>query len=206
MAKIIRKQVNKNSSKIKNGSFSRIKFSESYISLIIGAIVVLVIGIIILSYAKINRSMQTSSARDSQAVAQNNIQNSKTSSTYTVKPGEDLWTISENIYNNGYKWVEIAKINKLENPGLIHAGNKLAIPAKATGNSITDKSDKLPAGNKIINNSIAGNTYVVKNGDNLWNIAVRAYGDGYKWVEIAKANKLVNPELIHSGNFLKIPR
>jgi nucleoid-associated protein YgaU len=43
-------------------------------------------------------------------------------------------------------------------------------------------------------------------GDSLWKIAVRAYGDGYKWVSIAKANKLVNPNLIHSGNVLTLPR
>jgi len=46
---------------------------------------------------------------------------------------------------------------------------------------------------------------VVK-GDNLWQIALRAYGDGYQWVKIARENKLANPDLIHSGNILKIPR
>jgi nucleoid-associated protein YgaU len=40
----------------------------------------------------------------------------------------------------------------------------------------------------------------------LWTIAVRAYGDGYKWTEIAKANKLVNPNLIHPGNVFVLPR
>ncbi|PIZ97158.1 MAG: lectin, partial [Candidatus Levybacteria bacterium CG_4_10_14_0_2_um_filter_35_8] len=38
------------------------------------------------------------------------------------------------------------------------------------------------------------------------NIAVRAYGDGYRWVDIARANGLENPDLIFSGNVLKIPR
>jgi nucleoid-associated protein YgaU len=53
---------------------------------------------------------------------------------------------------------------------------------------------------------ISGNTYTVVRGDNLWNIAVRAYGDGFRWVEIAKANKLVNPHLIHAGNKFTLPR
>lgn len=43
-------------------------------------------------------------------------------------------------------------------------------------------------------------------GDHLWGIAVRAYGDGYKWVEIARENNLVNPNLIHPGNVLSLPR
>ncbi len=53
---------------------------------------------------------------------------------------------------------------------------------------------------------ITSNTYTVVRGDNLWNIAVRAYGDGYKWVEIAKNNGLTNPNLIFSGNIIKLAR
>ncbi len=53
---------------------------------------------------------------------------------------------------------------------------------------------------------ITANTYTVVAGDNLWTIAVRAYGDGYKWVDIAKNNNLDNPNLIFSGNVLKLSR
>jgi len=53
---------------------------------------------------------------------------------------------------------------------------------------------------------ISGATYEVVRGDNLWKIAVRAYGDGYRWVEIARENKLTNPNLIHTGNILILPR
>ncbi|MGA2968080.1 MAG: LysM peptidoglycan-binding domain-containing protein, partial [Candidatus Levyibacteriota bacterium] len=49
-------------------------------------------------------------------------------------------------------------------------------------------------------------TYTVKSGDYLWSIAIRAYGDGYQWVKIAKANNLTNPDLIFSGNVLQLPR
>ncbi len=53
---------------------------------------------------------------------------------------------------------------------------------------------------------ITGATYEVVKGDSLWKIAVRAYGDGYQWVKIARENKLVNPNLIHPGNLLALPR
>jgi len=53
---------------------------------------------------------------------------------------------------------------------------------------------------------IIGNTYKITHGDDLWEIAVRAYGDGYRWVDIARANNLENPDLIHSDNVLTIPR
>ena len=51
----------------------------------------------------------------------------------------------------------------------------------------------------------AGGTYTVVRGDNLWNIALAAYGNGFRWVDIAKANNLVNPRIIHAGNVLVIP-
>lgn len=60
--------------------------------------------------------------------------------------------------------------------------------------------------NLSVGDAITGTKYTVKAGDNLWNIAVRAYGNGYKWVEIAKANNLANPRIIHSGNVFIIPR
>lgn len=54
--------------------------------------------------------------------------------------------------------------------------------------------------------TIKGEEYTVVSGDNLWTIAERAYADGYKWTEIAKANNLVNPDIIHPGNKLRLPR
>ena len=39
-----------------------------------------------------------------------------------------------------------------------------------------------------IDETITGGNYMVNAGDSLWKIAVRRYGDGYKWVDIASAN------------------
>ncbi len=47
---------------------------------------------------------------------------------YTVQRGEFLWKIAQRYYGNGYAWVKIAHANKLKNPSLIHAGNKLLLP------------------------------------------------------------------------------
>ncbi len=65
----------------------------------------------------------------------------------------------------------------------------------------------LPTGETVsTQNPISGSEYTVSKGDSLWTIAVRAYGNGYKWSEIAKANKLSHPGVIHAGNVLQIPR
>lgn len=120
---------------------------------------------------------------------------------HKVEKGENLWKISEKYFSSGYNWVDIAKENNLVNPNLIEVGQELKIPVvePKTITSILSAAQT----NK---SAISETTYKVVQGDNLWEIAVRAYGDGYKWVEIASENNLVNPNLIHSGNTLIIPR
>ena len=51
--------------------------------------------------------------------------------------------------------------------------------------------------------------YVVKEGDGLWQIAVKVYGDGYQWIKILEANKDKigeNAEELEVGVELIIPR
>lgn len=47
---------------------------------------------------------------------------------YTVASGDSLWKISIAQYQNGYKWTEIARVNNLKNPNLIHVGQVLTLP------------------------------------------------------------------------------
>lgn len=132
--------------------------------------------------------------------------------TYVVKEGESLWDIAEDQYKDGYKWTQIAKANNIENPGTIFKGDNLVIPQEevtptpppyVTSGGTIDSNSRAT---QPVTNKIVGSTYVVKHGDDLWDIALRAYGDGYKWVDIARFNNLANPDLIHSDNILKIPR
>ena len=116
---------------------------------------------------------------------------------HKVAKGESLWKIAEIYFRSGYNWVDIAQENNIANPGLIEEGQELTIP---------DVESKIATVNNIGKEGISTETYTVIKGDSLWNIAVKAYGDGYKWVEIAKENGLVNPGLIHPGNLLSLPR
>jgi len=193
--------------KSQSNFFSKIQTAESYTSLVLGAIVVLILGILFISFAKVNRNNQTSSVKNFMSAEKLNLPDSNTSSTYTVRPGDDLWTISANIYNDGYKWVEIAKLNNIENPEQLEAGEKLSLLEGISEKEdviVEPKAQKTPK--MIFVSSITEDTYTVVRGDNLWNISVRAYGDGFKWVEIARANNLQNPNLIHPGNQFIIPR
>lgn len=48
-------------------------------------------------------------------------------------------------------------------------------------------------------------TYIVKSGDSLSKIALQFYGDAGRYREIAEANDIENPNLIHVGDLLDIP-
>ena len=50
-----------------------------------------------------------------------------------------------------------------------------------------------------------GNYYTVQRGDTLWGIAKKFYGNGSKYPEIAKANNISNPDIIHTGQVILIP-
>ena len=201
--------------KIKKNSWREVwadlRLGESYTSLLLGLLVVVVVAGITVTYIK---SKATTPAPSIQEVSSDKTQNTvvqKTENTYTVTEGESLWSIAEKKYNSGYKWVDIVKANNIPNPDVVEAGTKITLPllAQATQTAptatptIAQQQDKqqVSQGEKI-----TGATYTVQRGDFLWDIAVRAYGDGYRWTDIAKANGLENPDMIFSENVLKLPR
>ncbi|MBI3893847.1 MAG: LysM peptidoglycan-binding domain-containing protein [Candidatus Wallbacteria bacterium] len=48
-------------------------------------------------------------------------------------------------------------------------------------------------------------TYTVKEGDTLWDLARIKYGDPTLWTDIAKANNISNPKTIPNGTVLTLP-
>lgn len=102
--------------------------------------------------------------------------------TYIVEPGDTLWSIAERFFGDGNRYKEIAELNNLADPNIIHAGQELVIQRVSD-----DEEEPLPA------------DYIVQEGDTLWSIAERAYGDGSKYTELAEKNGLGNPELIYPG-------
>jgi nucleoid-associated protein YgaU len=171
-----------------------LKLNESTISMVLGAIVIVVTGILIVSYFKEKNSSGVIS--DKGEISENEF-----GKNHTVIKGESLWSIAEEETGSGYNWTVIANENNLTNPGVITEGQMLAIPTITQTQETTDIILE-----DVEDMSISGATYQVVKGDNLWNIALRAYGDGYQWIEIARENHLDNPSLIHAGNILALPR
>ena len=94
----------------------------------------------------------------------------------------------------------------MKKPGFISAGQELVIPDVAPKLATVTVTSATLGDSTQSTLPISGGTYEVAKGDNLWNIAVRAYQDGYRWVDIAKENDLLNPGIIHPGNVLRLPR
>lgn len=173
----------------------QIKLNEESISMVLGAVVIVIVGILIVNYFKDKKGVMTPTA----LTTNNQIQVGK---THIVTKGETLWAIAEVAYGSGYNWVDLYSANKLTNEK-VEVGQTLEIPTVTVKEPTVTKSVTTVTANT---QTVTSESYTVVHGDTLWNVAVRAYGDGYKWVNIAKANKLTHPNVIHAGNVLVLPR
>ncbi len=168
--------------------------------MLLGAIVILVVGVLVVNYF---RGLETGTTlpRGQQVEGPTITRDGQT--IHVVQIGDSLWEVAERYYDSGYNWVDIAEENNLLNANQIEVGQELVIP------DVTPKQATVLVATEISERQvdpISGATYTVVTGDNLWNIAVRTYGDGYRWVNVASENNLVKPDLIHAGNILVLPR
>jgi len=187
---------------------SSIKFDESTVSTVLGALVVLITASLVINYFRTNKN-QNNIVSLSPTPAQVKIIEKEGKMVpeglpreHIVAKGEHLWAIAEKYYTSGYNWVDIARENKLKKPYVIAEGQRLVIP------QVEVKTLKVSGAKSAVvaYEAISGDKYTVMRGDTLWSIAVRAYGDGFKYKEVARVNKLINPSLIHPGNELSLPR
>lgn len=169
-----------------------IQSNQSKLNMVLGALIVLVVGILIFNY--FNRPKpdlgpaQTTTTDQQQDISVENLPGK-----YTVKEGDTLFLIAEKYYKDGYQYTEIAKANNLADPDNVSAGQVLELP-------------KLQIAQANWESKITENSYTVVEGDWLSTIAGRAYGDIYAFEKIAKANNIQNPDLIEPGMVLTIPR
>lgn len=185
-----KKYLNISASKKKTDQLDNFSWSESYISLILGVIVVVVAAVLIVFFFKFKKA----------GGAKQEISSQKTEATngasiiYVTKEGDDLTKLSEKFYKTPEKWNIISEFNKLTNPDNLEVGTKLTIPP-------AKKLDEIPTADATVDR-----TYIVQEGEDLWDVAVKMYGDGFRWQDIANANGITNPDFVYKGDVLKIPR
>ena len=177
-----------------------IKSSEELVSMLLGlAIVVVVVSLIFNFFQRKKGTVEIPGSTDISLSDEKLKEKESQEGFYVVEKGDNLWKIAEKKYNDGYAWTKIAKENNLKNASVISVGQKLKMPVvEATITASTAETD----------NKIDQGEYKVVKGDNLWEIAVRAYGDGYKWVDIYQENKTKfnSPDLLEIGMVLIIPK
>ena len=172
--------------------------TDSFISLVLGLAVVLVLGMMVFRYVQNRNSPEVAKK---QAEEQKKVEEQKKASEfpreYKIVEGDTLWSIAEKAYGNGHAWSRIAEANKLVNPDALEAGKTLTLP-KIEAGQITPTAAATTGKPKQT-------SYTVVSGDHLWSIATRMYDNGYKWTDIARANAIPNPDLIYPGQVFKLP-
>lgn len=167
-----------------------VNWQESYAGIILGAIVVVVIGLLVANYFVKSRGQIGTAETASQS------QEETKPETYKVVAGDSLSLIANKVYGSYDYWPVLAKVNNIANPNIISTNQELQLPQKAQADTIKEE--------------MSATTYQVQAGDTLFIVAQKMYGDGSKWVLIDRANHIGrlpngNP-LIFSDNTLTIPR
>ncbi len=190
--------------KSKKDILGKLRHAEPTISFLLGVLVVLLIGFWggkYLYHHYRERPVGKIAPPGQQVTPTPNQPEPKTEQLYVVKPGDYLWKIAENHYHSGYRWVIIARANKLSNPNLIHSGQKLLIPQIKLPKVKTTvaRSKTIPS---------QQTQYTIQKGDSLSLVALWAYGDMFAWPRLWKANRgiIKNPWLVYPGQVIKIPR
>jgi len=109
--------------------FKKVKLNESTISTLIGAVVILLVGILILNYFKKEETEQLGQELQKQEEkAQQEMMAKMLEEKYTVQKGDSLWKIAVGKYSDGYQWPKIAQANNLANPDYLEEGQELELP------------------------------------------------------------------------------
>ncbi len=175
--------------------------------MILGALVVVVIGVLIFNYFRgVGKEVKAPTGEPAPGEIQlieeeGRLVPEGLPKTHKVGKGEHLWMIAERYFGSGYNWVDIAQENNLVNPNRLLVDQELIIPQSEVKEPV-----ELPTTG--VAEAISGDTHTVQKTDNLWEIAVRAYGDGYQWTKIwyANENLVKNPDIIQPGQVLSLPR
>lgn len=191
-----------------------IKLNESVLSMLLGVVTIVVVGLLVFNFYKQNRTEDIADTGEQTAELIGDVEvvtgedgekyPADLADTYVVKEGDHLWGIAETNYGSGYNWVDISRENNLLNPDRLLVGQVLMLPRTPIiiiEAVIADESIMKP-GQTVIE----GSEYIVVEGDNLWDISVRAYQDGYRWPDLARENNIANPDIIEVGQILTLSR
>lgn len=187
------------------------RYGESYTSLILGILVVIISTALLLAFVHNRNTNPNIIKPDSTNSATNNGANgvgfvNRNQPNYQISTVPTLTPIvsqQENVamgIPTATPTPVKAAPTAVKPPTVQPTKNVVTTPTTAPTKAPQPTVDPLNVGTQ------SNGTYTVRSGDTLWNIAERQYKDGYKWVELAKANKLANPGQISAGTKLTLPK
>ncbi|MEX2028542.1 MAG: LysM peptidoglycan-binding domain-containing protein [Candidatus Curtissbacteria bacterium] len=175
--------------------FKSYDLSQSWTGLLLGAIIVIVLGFLVANFltrganpvGQIAGGEKTTAADQASASAEIKRE-------YKIVEGDSLSAIAQKAYGREDLWVVLAAKNNIANPDLINVDTNLEVPAKEVAEAAFVELTQ----------------YNVQEGDTLFTISEKVYGDGSRWTELARANDVGylangNP-LIFAGSTITIPR
>lgn len=192
-----------------------IKLNESMLSMLLGLVTIVVVGLLVFNFYRQDRTTEdiadtgeqtAEMVGDVEVVTGDDGEKypADLSETYVVVEGDHLWGIAEANYGSGYNWVDISRENNLMNSDRVLVGQVLMLPKTPVIVIDAMMADEVMM--KPGQTVIEGSEYTVVEGDNLWDISVRAYQDGYRWPDLARENNIANPDVIVVGQILTLAR
>ena len=113
--------------------------------------------------------------------------------TYTVQAGDLLALIAAQF---GTTYIELAQINGIANPDLLHVGQVLQVPVPAGTSAPSAGGTAAPTTQPTTG------SYTVQGGDSLSSIAAQF---GINYFELARLNGIANPDVLRVGQVLQVP-
>lgn len=124
----------KRSSSDSNGNFldkiqNDLEKNQSYLNLILGALIVVVLGVLIFNYFNrpADETGNVTPVAETTTDENGDVKKESLPGKYTVKEGDTLFTIAEKYFGDGYKYTEISQENELTGDS-IEVGQELTIP------------------------------------------------------------------------------
>ena len=113
--------------------------------------------------------------------------------THIVQRGESLAIIAAQY---GTNYIELARMNGIEDPDVLHVGQVLQVPAPAGTTAPAPSGEPAPAPQPTTG------TYTVQRGDSLATIAAQF---NINYFELARLNGIEDPDVLRVGQVLQVP-
>lgn len=196
---------------------SNLNLDQSAVSLALGAIVVVVIGVLVFNYfSRLNRPA-TPLVPTPQTSA---LTSSPTPSKHTVVAGETLAVLAQKYYGSVDQWTRLCDANKEalqgncdnlpvglqltvpqpEVAGIFSIASPVPLPTPSPPPAAEPQPSVMPATGTVQTKD----TYTIVRGDTLCGILVRFQGNCVNANQIARCNSISNANLIHADNVLKL--